>query len=80
MTKTNMKERKTPIEGRTYLTTKQLAKRWSYDPGTLINMRSNQRGPDYCKFNDRSVRYLLEDIERWENNAHNNITPRPHHD
>lgn len=74
------KERVAPKEGKSYLTTKQLARRWAYDHQSLINMRSQERGPDYFKFNGGEVRYSLEDVEKWESDSRNKITPKPHHD
>ena len=53
----------------TYLTTEQLATRWSVHPGTLRNWRSQDVGPSYVKIGDgvRSpVKYDLQDVVRYE--------------
>jgi predicted DNA-binding transcriptional regulator AlpA len=42
-----------------------LATRWQTTPGHLGNLRSQGRGPKYCKIG-ASVRYRLSDIEAYE--------------
>jgi hypothetical protein len=47
------------------LTDAQLAVRWQLSRGTLVNQRSQGRGPAYLKLAGR-VRYRLSDIEAYE--------------
>ncbi len=51
-----------------YLTTAQLAKRWSMSPNTLRNWRQNAKGPRYFKPSGRhgNALYKIDDIEEWE--------------
>lgn len=48
-----------------YLTSAQLAERWQSDTGTLANMRSQGRGPDYTKPAGR-ILYDIHDVLRYE--------------
>lgn len=60
---------KKSIQGRRYLTPKELAKRWAVSENTLRNMRYEGKPPRYIK-GVPGVRcaYLLEDIEQHERN------------
>ncbi len=53
------------MTGPAMLTPAQLAERWSVQVGSLANMRSQGRGPGYLRLG-ASVRYLLADIEAYE--------------
>lgn len=51
------------------LTSKELADRWQMTEQTLRQWRLANKGPRYIKLGDNkkaAVRYLLEDIEKWE--------------
>ena len=54
---------------RDYVTTYQLAERWSLAPETLRRWRMEKKGPDYIKIGDASknaIRYRIADIEKYE--------------
>ena len=51
------------------LTTEELAARWSVDPGTIENWRTEKKGPIFIKLGSGSgspVRYRLHDVVAWE--------------
>jgi len=51
------------------MTTEQLARRWEVSPGTLVNWRSQGKGPCYIRLGTggkASIRYRLRDIEEYE--------------
>jgi hypothetical protein len=48
-----------------FINTKQLAKRWGMDAGTLRQWRWNGKGPYFIKTGSKVV-YSLEDIQRYE--------------
>ncbi len=52
-------------EARKYLTTKELAKRWGFGPGTLEAWRTKGIGPHFIKLHT-SVLYLLEQVQAYE--------------
>lgn len=51
-------------------TTDELAERWEMNPQTLVNWRSQQRGPEWIKLRRPgkrpTVRYRLADVEAYE--------------
>ncbi len=49
-----------------YLSTRDLARRWGYHPGSLKNLRSAGRGPAYLVINGRTVRYALHAVQDFE--------------
>lgn len=58
----------TIMDGRAYLTTAQLARRWSMSPNTLRNWRYRNMGPAYFKPSGAMGKalYRISDIEAWE--------------
>lgn len=58
----------TTMDGRAYLTTAQLARRWSMSPNTLRNWRHRGKGPAYFKPSGHMGKtlYRIEVIETWE--------------
>lgn len=53
----------------TYLTTDELAKRWSIATNTIRRWRTEGMGPSFVKLGSgirSAVRYRLEDIEAYE--------------
>jgi hypothetical protein len=48
-----------------HLTPADLASRWSFNAGSLANMRSHGLGPSYLKIGGR-IAYRLEDVELYE--------------
>lgn len=59
-----------------FLTTNQLAKRWSLEPHTLKKWRCNGKGPLYLKLNG-SIRYYLEEVEVFEKHKLRSHTSMP---
>lgn len=59
----------------TFLTTKELAERWSTSTGYLANRRCNGKGPEYIKIGAK-VLYPVDVIEAFEgeNSALENAT------
>lgn len=54
------------------LTTEQLAQRWNMAIGTLVNWRSQGKGPPYFHLSEGElVRYRIEDIENYEKKWYN---------
>jgi hypothetical protein len=53
---------------RCYLNERELAERWGVSVRTIQKMRGTGGGPRYRKFNS-SVRYAIEDVEAFEDNA-----------
>lgn len=54
----------------TFLTTEQLAERWSMHRGSLERMRKQGKGPIYIKLMEGrtgTVRYRLSDVQKFEN-------------
>ena len=54
----------------TFLTTEQLAGRWSMHRGALERMRKQGKGPRYIKLMEGksgTVRYRLSDVQKFEN-------------
>jgi hypothetical protein len=52
-----------------YLTTNELAERWSISPGTLRKWRWLAVGPAYVKLGDArnaEVRYHIDDVKQYE--------------
>jgi hypothetical protein len=52
-------------EARKYLTTKELAKRWGFGPGTLEAWRTKGIGPKFLKVHT-SVIYALDEVLAFE--------------
>jgi DNA-binding transcriptional MerR regulator len=50
----------------TFLTTRDLAARWSMHPVTLRSWRRRKMGPPYHKTSARLVLYSLRDVEAFE--------------
>lgn len=48
-----------------YLTTKEAARRLRYSHRTLENMRLHKEGPPFVKLPSGSVRYLVEELDKW---------------
>lgn len=48
-----------------FIDTRQLAKRWCRDSGTIRKWRSRGNGPAYLKLNGKVV-YDMEEIKKWE--------------
>ena len=62
-----------------FMTTEELAERWSMSPGTLKNWRSLGKGPSFIKHGKSKqgkdlVRYLVSDIEDYENKIRQNVS------
>jgi hypothetical protein len=51
-----------------WITPEQLAERLQIALGTLANWRTRRQGPKYIRLSGKrgSVRYRLDDVERWE--------------
>jgi len=47
------------------LTTEQAAARMGYAPKTLAEWRQTGEGPVFVRVSARSVRYRIEDLDRW---------------
>ena len=61
-----------------FLTTEELAERWSMSAGTLKNWRSIGKGPSFIKHGKSKqgkdlVRYLISDIMKYENKIRHNV-------
>jgi hypothetical protein len=50
------------------LTPADLSERWGINQGTLQNWRFHRKGPEFLKIS-RHVRYRLEDVEKFEQQA-----------
>lgn len=50
----------------TYLTTKELSKRWKINPNTIEHWRTSGFGPEFIRIG-RKVLYSLESILEFEN-------------
>jgi hypothetical protein len=48
------------------LTTEELAARLKMSVGTLMNWRSQEKGPPFLKLEDDTVRYKVVDVIEWE--------------
>ena len=48
------------------MTTEELAARLKLSVGTLMNWRSQGKGPPFLKLEDDTVRYRLTDVMAWE--------------
>jgi predicted DNA-binding transcriptional regulator AlpA len=48
------------------LTTEELAARLKMSVGTLMNWRSQGKGPRFLKLEDDTVRYRMLDVVEWE--------------
>jgi len=61
-----------------FLTTHELAKRWSLNPDTLKKWRGSGKGPPYHQIEGR-IRYGLEELEVFEKNKlkRHTSTPEP---
>lgn len=49
-----------------YLSTRELAARWSIKPATLLAWRSHAKGPRYTKI-EGVIRYAMADVIDYEN-------------
>jgi hypothetical protein len=66
--KTSMKKLTTGSNGSTpflLLSAKEAAKALGFAPKTLECWRALDKGPPYVQCSDRTVRYRLQDLERW---------------
>lgn len=62
-----------------FLTSRELAERWKFNPTTLKKWRCRGKGPHYHKM-EKSIRYYVKDIEIFEKaqiRHHTSMTEAP---